>query len=257
MEANNSWEAFQNNVRGTYTIAAAAIAHGVEKFILVSTDKAVNPTNVMGATKRTAEMICQSMNDQMGTAFVTVRFGNVLGSQGSVIPKFREQIARGGPLTITSPEITRYFMSIPEASQLVLQSALMGRGGEIFILDMGTSVRILDLARDMIKLSGLKEEEIQIVFTGLRPGEKMYEELLADGEECLQTPHPKLKVAKASSIDKRWLAECVKVIAQDRTLSDQEVKKLLMVWVNGCKINIGYNGTVIPSLPDSNVHLVH
>lgn len=197
METQNAWQAVQNNVLGTLVLANAASAHGVEKFVMVSTDKAVNPTNVMGATKRLAEMVCRSLQQTTGTRFVMVRFGNVLGSTGSVIPKFREQIAHGGPVTVTHPEITRYFMSIPEAVQLVLQAGLMGNGGEIFVLDMGEPVRIADLARDLIKLSGFTENEIRIDYTGLRPGEKLYEELLASSENTLATPHPKLRIARA------------------------------------------------------------
>lgn len=197
MEIQNAWQAVQNNVLGTLVLANAASAHGVEKFVMVSTDKAVNPTNVMGATKRLAEMVCRSLQQTTGTRFVMVRFGNVLGSTGSVIPKFREQIANGGPVTVTHPEITRYFMSIPEAVQLVLQAGLMGNGGEIFVLDMGEPVRIADLARDLIKLSGFTENEIRIDYTGLRPGEKLYEELLSSSENTLATPHPKLRIARA------------------------------------------------------------
>ncbi|PKO50716.1 MAG: polysaccharide biosynthesis protein, partial [Betaproteobacteria bacterium HGW-Betaproteobacteria-20] len=189
MENDNVWEALSNNVIGTHTIAKACKEAGVAKFVLISTDKAVNPTNVMGASKRLAEMVCQGLQGNAGTRFVVVRFGNVLGSSGSVIPKFREQIAKGGPVTITHPEITRYFMSIPEAAQLVMQAGLMGNGGEIFVLDMGEPVKIAALAADMIRLSGLLVDDIKIEYVGLRPGEKLYEELLADDEHTMPTPH--------------------------------------------------------------------
>ena len=207
METGNAWEAVVNNVSGSLVLAKAAIACGVGKFVFISTDKAVNPTNVMGASKRLAEMVCQSLQQPTGTRFVMVRFGNVMGSAGSVIPKFREQIADGGPITVTHPDITRYFMSIPEAVQLVLQAGLMGQGGEIYVLDMGQPVRIIDLARDLIRLSGYTENEIRIVYTGLRPGEKLYEEPLAAGENILPTPHPKLHVAQARRETPEWLVE--------------------------------------------------
>lgn len=198
MEDVNAWQAARTNALGTFTMAWEAQKAGVEKFVLISTDKAVNPTNVMGATKRLAERLSLTVNAEKRTKIVTVRFGNVLGSNGSVIPKFREQIARGGPITVTHPDIVRYFMTIPEAAQLVLQAGVMGTGGEIFVLDMGEPVRIVDLARDMIRLSGFSEDEIHIEFSGLRPGEKLYEELLADDEMTLPTPHPKLRIARLS-----------------------------------------------------------
>jgi FlaA1/EpsC-like NDP-sugar epimerase len=227
MEQGNAWEAIQNNVLGTWRVAEAAIAHGVEKFVLVSTDKAVNPTNVMGASKRLAEIVCQGLQAVNSTRFVIVRFGNVLGSTGSVIPKFREQIARGGPVTVTHPEITRYFMSIPEAAQLVLQAGLMGTGGEIFVLDMGEPVKIVDLARELIRLSGYAEPDIGIEFIGLRPGEKLYEELLADGEHTLPTPHPKLRIAKSRTApDAHWMAELFAWLQQANPGAEQVRREL-------------------------------
>lgn len=211
MENENAWAAVRNNVLGTYQLAAAAVEHGAGNVVFISTDKAVNPTNVMGASKRLAEMVCQALQTRTtATHFVTVRFGNVLGSSGSVIPKFREQIARGGPVTVTHPEVMRFFMLIPEASQLVLQAAYMGQGGEIFVLDMGEPVKIADLARDMIRLSGYSEGDIRIEFTGLRPGEKLYEELLASNESTLTTPHPKIRVLRSSDVrDTNWINELV------------------------------------------------
>jgi FlaA1/EpsC-like NDP-sugar epimerase len=191
----NPGEAIKNNVLGTRLLAQLADEHGVQEFVMISTDKAVNPTSIMGVSKQLAERFVHAFSEKAGTKFVVVRFGNVLASNGSVVPIFQDQIRRGGPITVTHPEIERYFMTIPEASQLVLQAAAMGKGGEIFVLDMGQSVRIVDLARDLIRLSGLNEDDVEIVFTGLRPGEKLYEELYFDDEERQPTPHPKLFVA--------------------------------------------------------------
>jgi len=193
----NPGEAIKNNVRGTLNVAQCADKHGVKKFVLISTDKAVNPTNIMGATKRITEMIIQSINKTSKTEFTAVRFGNVLGSNGSVIPIFKKQIAQGGPVTVTHPEITRFFMTIPEASRLVIQAGAMAKGGEIFILNMGESVKISDLAKDIIRLSGFEPDvDIKIEYTGLRPGEKLYEELLLDEEGIQATKHDKIYVAK-------------------------------------------------------------
>ena len=197
METHNEIEALHTNVLGTLHAARTAGEAGAARFVLVSTDKAVNPTNVMGASKRLAEQVVQAVaGEYAGTQFVSVRFGNVLGSSGSVVPLFRAQIAQGGPVTVTHPEIVRYFMTIPEAAQLVLQAGLMGHSGQIFVLDMGAPVKIVDLARLLIRLSGKAEQDVPIAFTGLRPGEKLYEELLADDETTEPTPHPKLRVAK-------------------------------------------------------------
>ena len=198
----NYYEAIKINVAGTKTIVDLSMNHKVNKFVFVSTDKAVNPTNVMGATKRIAEMYISSVQQENKTKFITTRFGNVLGSNGSVIPLFRNQIKKGGPLTVTHKDITRYFMTIPEASQLVLEAAVMGEGGEIFIFDMGKSVKIFDLAKNMIKLSGLKyPDDIDIKITGLRPGEKLYEELLANGENTLPTYNKKIMIGKVRELD--------------------------------------------------------
>lgn len=195
-----------NNIYGTRNVAEVAGRHGTERFVMISTDKAVNPTSVMGATKRVAEKVIISMNDTYDTKYITVRFGNVLGSRGSVIPLFNKQIEAGGPVTVTDPEMTRYFMTIPEASQLVLQAGAMGKGGEVFLLDMGEPVKIIDLARNMIRLSGLEpDKDIHIKITGLRPGEKKYEELLTSEEGTNRTNHTKIFEAALDTVDSEWL----------------------------------------------------
>lgn len=213
METLNEIEALRTNVLGTLHAARVAGECGAQRFVLVSTDKAVNPTNVMGASKRLAEQVVQALAQQYSaTQYVAVRFGNVLGSSGSVVPLFTQQIARGGPVTVTHPDIVRYFMTIPEAAQLVLQAGLMGRSGQIFVLDMGEPVRIVELARMMIRLSGHTEQDVPITYTGLRPGEKLFEELLANDETTLPTPHPKLRVVGAAptqTLDVQALAQWI------------------------------------------------
>jgi FlaA1/EpsC-like NDP-sugar epimerase len=225
LEELNAWQAVRNNALGTRIVADTASRHQVRKLVFVSTDKAVNPTNVMGATKRLAELMLQLAHAKSGLPVVIVRFGNVLGSSGSVIPKFREQIARGGPVTVTHPDITRYFMSITEASQLVLQAGLMGKGGEIFVLDMGEPVRIADLARDLIRLSGVPEDTIGIEYTGLRPGEKLYEELLAADEATLPTHHKKLRIQRSLDLpQEQWSNDIDDWLSSRRTFDDAEVR---------------------------------
>ncbi|MDR1063397.1 MAG: polysaccharide biosynthesis protein [Azoarcus sp.] len=232
METGNAWQAVRNNVYGTLQIARCALRHKAERFVMISTDKAVNPVNVMGASKRLAEMVCQALAPGDGTRFEIVRFGNVLGSTGSVIPKFQAQIARGGPVTVTHPEITRYFMSIPEAAQLVLQAAAQGENGEIFVLDMGKPVKVADLAHNMIRLSGYTEAQISIAFTGLRPGEKLYEELLADTEQTLPTPHPKLRIARSRPVAPGLLDALQTWLEQPGPVGDETVRRDIQHWVN-------------------------
>jgi FlaA1/EpsC-like NDP-sugar epimerase len=232
MEEDNAFEAVVNNALSTVVVAKAARRAGSGKFVLVSTDKAVNPANVMGASKRLAEIACQVLQAQNRTQYVIVRFGNVLGSTGSVVPRFREQIARGGPVTVTHPDMQRYFMSIPEAAQLVLQAALMGKGGEIFVLDMGEPVKIADLAKELIRLSGFSESDIRVEYTGLRPGEKLYEEPLADAETTLPTPHPKLRVAQARPPElNHFIEELVAWLASPGDTSAHAVRARLRAWV--------------------------
>ncbi len=231
MEEQNALQAVANNVLSTLTVARAAERHGAEKFILVSTDKAVNPANVMGASKRLAEMACQELQQTSRMKFITVRFGNVLGSTGSVVPRFRDQIAAGGPVTVTHPDMQRYFMSISEAAQLVLQAGLMGKGGEIFVLDMGEPVKIVDLAKQLIQLSGFTEHDIRIEYTGLRPGEKLYEEPLAELEKTLPTPHPKLRVARARAPEGALVEELCAWIADPRNSDAETVRARLLAWI--------------------------
>jgi FlaA1/EpsC-like NDP-sugar epimerase len=224
-EQENAWQAVQNNTLGTLRLAQSLKGRQIDKFVLISTDKAVNPTSVMGATKRLCEMVLQEWSKKSGVPTVAVRFGNVLGSTGSVIPKFKEQIARGGPITVTHPEMRRYFMSVPEACELVLQSASMGNSGEIFVLEMGEPVKIVDLAKDLIRFSGASEDQISIVYTGLRPGEKLYEELLTDDETTIPTLHQKVRIANAAPIlDPHWENKALAWIQQVGPLSDDDTR---------------------------------
>lgn len=236
MERNPA-EAVKNNVFGTKNVAEAADLFGSERFVLISTDKAVNPTSIMGTTKRIAEMIVQSLNKTSKTKFVAVRFGNVLGSRGSVIPFFKQQISQGGPVTVTDPEMIRYFMTIPEAVQLVIQAGSLAKGGEIFILDMGEPVRIVQLAEDLIRLSGFQPyEDIDIKFTGIRPGEKLYEELLTSEEGTSSTKHDRIFVAKpveinAKQLDKE-LCELESIIFSDKSLLLKELKEIVPTYLS-------------------------
>ena len=231
MEDHNAAAALRNNTLGTFHAARAAAECGAERFVLISTDKAVNPTNVMGATKRAAELVISAMAAQEpGTRFMAVRFGNVLGSSGSVIPKFKEQISRGGPVTVTHPDIIRYFMTIPEAARLVLQAAAIGDSGQVLVLDMGEPVKIVDLARDLIRMAGHTADEIPIVFSGLRPGEKLYEELLADDDTSVPTGVPRLRVARLEQRDQALhglldlAAQPSPAAAQDEVVRDALVR---------------------------------
>ncbi|GAB5563270.1 MAG: nucleoside-diphosphate sugar epimerase/dehydratase [Winogradskyella sp.] len=217
---NNPFEAVSVNIGGTKNVADIAVKHSVDKFVLISTDKAVNPTNVMGATKRIAELYVTCLKGKGHTKFITTRFGNVLGSNGSVIPLFKKQIEKGGPLTVTHREITRYFMTIPEACQLVLEAAAMGNGGEIFVFDMGEPIKIFNLAKNMILLSGLRyPQDIDIKITGLRPGEKIYEELLADGENTKKTYHEKIMIAKSRRLDTESAEKKINALTSTNTLT--------------------------------------
>lgn len=242
----NPHEAFRVNVGGVTVVSDLAVKYGVEKFVMISSDKAVNPTNVMGATKRVCEMVVQANAYRSGvtTQFVITRFGNVLGSNGSVIPLFSKQIEQGGPVTVTHPEITRYFMTIPEACELVLEAGFIGKGGEIFIFDMGEPIRIVDLARQMIRLSGMEPgKDISIVFTGLRPGEKLYEELLTGEENSIPTHHPKIKIARVNEFDHSSLTKITGDYLRDLySFSNQGVVDILASLVpEYCSNNLEYN----------------
>ncbi len=238
MEAH-PYEAVRVNVFGTKNIADLSSKYGVKKFVMISTDKAVNPTNVMGATKRFAEIYIQSLDKTSQTQFITTRFGNVLGSNGSVIPRFRQQIQKGGPVTVTHPDIIRYFMTIPEACRLVLEAGVMGKGGEIFLFDMGEPVRIVDLAKRMIKLSNLElDQDIKIEFTGLRPGEKLYEELLNQKEHSLPTYHKKIFVAKNESFEMVQVDKSIKELEQECHNQDEDgIVRVIKSLVSNFKSN--------------------
>jgi FlaA1/EpsC-like NDP-sugar epimerase len=222
-------DAIRNNIMGTWNMASKSCAQGVQRFVLISTDKAVKPTSIMGTTKRVAEMICQGFNQEGSTRFIAVRFGNVLESNGSVIPYFRRQIAHGGPVTVTHPDVTRYFMTIPEAAQLVLQAGAMGAGGEVYLLDMGDPIKILDLAKDLITLSGLTlGEDIDIKFIGLRPGEKLHEELITDKEKFINTQHHKIFEVNSSPVAWKALRAAVERLFAEITGKDRKtIIKLL------------------------------
>jgi FlaA1/EpsC-like NDP-sugar epimerase len=226
MEANPG-EAVKNNICGTRRLADLAHEFGVERFVMISTDKAVHPTSVMGVTKQLAERYVHTLSEESATRFVAVRFGNVLGSNGSVVPVFQEQIRHGGPITITDPRMVRFFMTIPEASQLVLQASAMGQGGEIFMLDMGEPVRIVDLARDLIRLSGLPRDSIDISFTGIRPGEKLYEELSFADEETLPTAHPKVHIAYHRPYSLQEVRKAIDELEQLVHASDDAIRQKL------------------------------
>jgi FlaA1/EpsC-like NDP-sugar epimerase len=237
MMEHNPCEAIKNNVFGTKTVADAAVASRASAFVLISTDKAVNPSSVMGATKRMAELYIQSLNQVNGTRLLAVRFGNVLGSSGSVVPIFQKQIEAGGPVTVTHPDMQRYFMTIPEASQLVMQAGAIGRGGEVMLLDMGSPVKIVDLARQLILSNGLKpDDDILITFTGIRRGEKLYEELACDDEQTRATSHEKIRAWQLPEVSSRQVAESLNVLAAAADGSPREAVEALLHCVPEYKI---------------------
>ena len=251
MESNPS-EAIRNNVFGTREVARASHKHAVKSFVMISTDKAVNPTSVMGTSKRLAELYVQAMAEKSATAFISVRFGNVLGSNGSVVPIFKSQIERGGPVTVTHPEMQRYFMTIPEATQLVLQAASAGDSGEVFVLDMGEPIKILDLAQDLIRLSGfVPGEDIEIVFSGMRPGEKLFEELSIDGEEITKTKHDKIFVGDVTQLPLNDLENMLAKMREDlNSYSPDQIK----MWLKRLVVEYTYEppeGVEIDAAPES------
>jgi len=229
MMERHVFAAVENNIFGTWQIALAAARHGVEDFVMISTDKAVRPTSIMGATKRTAELAIRALQKERGTKFVAVRFGNVLGSNGSVVPIFKDQIAAGGPVTVTHPEMRRYFMTIPEAAQLVLQAFSIGKGGEVFVLDMGEPVKIVDLARNLILLSGLQpDRDIKIQFTGVRPGEKLFEELNLQDEDLVPTSHAKIRsYVSPYNVDAMQMKTCMQDLQQ--AVSERDTLRIVLL----------------------------
>ncbi len=249
MEANSP-EAVKNNVFGTIAVAEAAHVAGADTFVMISTDKAVNPTSIMGATKRVAEMAIQARAGSSTTRYVAVRFGNVLGSTGSVVPLFKDQIAKGGPITVTHPDMTRYFMTIPEATQLVLQAGALGSHSDIFVLDMGEPVKIVDLARDMIDLSGLQPDvDIKIEFTGLRPGEKLFEELLLNGEAYAETPHPKIRVGRIQPVPQEQLERGLRALrAAALSGDDAAIRRCLSELVPEATLSLPERPSTVPAL---------
>jgi FlaA1/EpsC-like NDP-sugar epimerase len=248
----NPWEAVYNNIQGTQSLLEAGQCYGVQRFVFVSTDKAVRPVNVMGASKRVGELLTQAYFKHDHGRFMSVRFGNVIGSSGSVIPLFQEEIKKGGPVTVTHPEMTRFFMTIPEAAQLILQAGAMGEGGEIFILDMGTPIKIIDLANDLIRLSGFEPgRDIEIKFSGLRPGEKLYEELITEGEGIVETPHEKILVLRGNSIQQEDLFSKISELCQQAEKQDAlKIKEKLKEIVPEYQIS-PENSTLSPERPSA------